>query len=335
MALRTPPSWLQNGSHPAENDRLTTQGLVPSTGVLGANSLFVTGPGTGMTVSVGAGWGAILSSTALAGVYQIYNDAATTLTVTTADVTNPRIDRVVATVSDSYYSGSTNTVAFQVIAGTPAVSPVAPATPSNSISLATISVAALATTISQGNLTDTRVQVPTTLAVASNYYSLSAARTLSAGATTDQSIFNVGLTLLPNTTYEYEVACVLTITTSSAVANTVNAKITTTTASVTSFDGWAMSGTPSGTTVQGFANLFSGGPTSSATVYTTPATAATYNLPIVMKGIVRTNTVAGGTFTPQIALTGTNTSAVSIQRGAFVKVNILGPASSNSVGSWA
>ena len=32
MALRTPPSWLQNGSHPAENDRLTTTGVIWRTG---------------------------------------------------------------------------------------------------------------------------------------------------------------------------------------------------------------------------------------------------------------------------------------------------------------
>jgi hypothetical protein len=37
MALRTPPSWLQNGSHPAENDRLTaTQALWAASGVFAA-----------------------------------------------------------------------------------------------------------------------------------------------------------------------------------------------------------------------------------------------------------------------------------------------------------
>jgi hypothetical protein len=35
MALRTPPSWLQNGSHPAENDRLTAQAIYSTTGVIG------------------------------------------------------------------------------------------------------------------------------------------------------------------------------------------------------------------------------------------------------------------------------------------------------------
>lgn len=334
MALRNPPSWLQNGSHPAENDRLSTQGLIPATGVLGANSLFVTGPGTGMTVSVGAGWGAVLSSTALAGVYQIYNDGATTLTVTAADVTNPRIDRVVATVSDSFYSGATNTVAFQVIAGTPAVSPVAPATPSNSISLATISVAAGATTISQGNITDTRQAITGTLAEAS-YYILTSARTLTPAVTTDQNIFGVSFTAAANTAYQFEVDCVLSVTTSTAVALSVNAKASFTLGSLTSIDGYAMSNTISGAAVNGYAQILAGGPPAFATVYTTPATAATYNIPITMRGVFRTNTAGSGTFSALIALGGTNTSAVSIQRGAIVKLNLLGPASSNSVGAWA
>lgn len=179
MALRTPPSWLQQGSHPAENDRLAMQGIVSSTGILGSSSLAVTANGTpNMSVNVAAGWGAIVSSTANAGVYQIYNDATTNLTVTTADATNPRIDRVVATVNDAYYSGLLNNVTFTVVAGTPAGSPSAPATPSNSISLATIAVAAGATTIVSGNITDTRTQVTTNLVSTSSFLTATSTATL-------------------------------------------------------------------------------------------------------------------------------------------------------------
>jgi hypothetical protein len=85
------------------------------------------------------------------------------LTITTADPTNPRIDRVVVTVNDAYYTGSLNNVVLQVLAGTPAGSPTAPATPANSISLATIAVAAGALSISSGNITDTRVLTTTNL----------------------------------------------------------------------------------------------------------------------------------------------------------------------------
>jgi hypothetical protein len=87
-----------------------------------------------------------------------------TLTITTADPTNPRIDLVCATVRDAFYSGANNDVIFQVIAGTPAGSPVAPSLPANSISLATVAVGAAVTQINTGNITDTRVDVTTNLA---------------------------------------------------------------------------------------------------------------------------------------------------------------------------
>ena len=165
MTVRTPPSWLQNGSHPAENDRLTTQALWATTGIINSASLEVTANSpVGMSVRVASGWAAIVGTTqANMGTYVGYNDATVTLGITTADLTNPRIDRVVMTVNDAYYTGSTNNVVLQVVAGTPAVSPVAPATPANSISLATVAVAANALSISSGNITDTRVLVTTNI----------------------------------------------------------------------------------------------------------------------------------------------------------------------------
>lgn len=167
MALRNPPSWLQNGSHPAENDRLTMQSIIGSSGIIGSSSLAVTQAASpAMSVLVASGWGAVVGDfTTNMGVYQFYNDAAATLAITTANPTNPRIDRVVVTVNDAFYTGVSNNVTFQVIAGTPAVTPVAPSTPSMSISLATIAVAAGATSILNANITDTRADVTTNLPV--------------------------------------------------------------------------------------------------------------------------------------------------------------------------
>lgn len=167
MALRTPPSWLQNGSHPAENDRLTTQALYATTGIIGSSSLAVSpNSPAGMSVVVASGWAAIVGTTqANMGTYVAFNDANTVLTVTTADPSNPRIDRVVVTVNDAYYTGVDNDVEFTVIAGTPAGSPTAPAVPANSISLATIAVGAGVTQINAGNITDTRVETTTNLPV--------------------------------------------------------------------------------------------------------------------------------------------------------------------------
>jgi hypothetical protein len=165
MTLVSPPSWLQAGSYPAESDRQIQQALYATTGIIGTSSLAVSpNSPAGMSVRVAAGWAAIVGTTqANMGVYTFYNDALTTLTVTTADPTNPRIDRVVVTVRDAYYSGAFNDVIFQVLAGTPAGSPTAPAIPANSISLATIAVAAAATSITSANITDTREDVTTNL----------------------------------------------------------------------------------------------------------------------------------------------------------------------------
>ena len=165
MVLRTPPSWLQNGSHPAENDRLTTQALWATTGIIKDTSLAVTqNSPTGLSVLVASGWAAIVGTTqANMGTYVGYNDATTTLSINTADPTNPRVDLVCMTVQDAYYTGSLNDVILQVVAGTPAGSPVAPALPANSITLATVAVGAGATSITNANITDTRVLVTTNI----------------------------------------------------------------------------------------------------------------------------------------------------------------------------
>ena len=165
MALRTPPSWQQNSSHPAENDRLTVQGIFRTSGVLSLADLAVSQSIVpAMSVSVASGWGVIIGTfQALMGAYQFTNDAATTLTIATADATNPRIDLICVTVTDSFYTGATNSVAFNVVTGTPAGSPAVPTTPTNSIVLAQVAVAALTTTIVNANITDVRAVVTNSL----------------------------------------------------------------------------------------------------------------------------------------------------------------------------
>lgn len=167
MTVHTPPSWLQNGSHPAENDRLTTQALWATTGIIAPTSLAVTANSpVGMSVRVAAGWAAIVGTIQPnMGTYVAYNDATVTLTIATANPSNPRIDLVCMTVNDSYYTGALDNVVLQVVTGTPASSPVAPTLPANSIALATVAVAAAATSISSGNITDQRVSVTTNLPI--------------------------------------------------------------------------------------------------------------------------------------------------------------------------
>jgi len=156
MALRTPPSWLQNGSHSAENDRLTTQALWKTSGVINSGDFNLTQNSTpNMTVNAAPGWAAIVGNyQANMGVYMAYNDATTNLTIATASTTNPRIDLICLTVSDAYYTGATNTVAFNVVTGTPAASPTVPATPTNSLALGQIYVGTSVTSILTANITN-------------------------------------------------------------------------------------------------------------------------------------------------------------------------------------
>jgi hypothetical protein len=203
MTLQTPPSWLQAGSYPAQYDRLTQQALYATTGIIGTSSLAVTANSpVGMSVRVASGWAAVVGTTTTnMGVYTFFNDAQETLTITTANPTNPRIDLVCATVRDAFYSGASNDVIFQVIAGTPAGSPVAPALPANSISLATVAVAAAATQINSGDITNTRVDVTTNLPVVT----LTSTQTLT-NKTLTAPIINLSINANTATTYTFVLA---------------------------------------------------------------------------------------------------------------------------------
>ena len=189
MALRNPPSWLQNGSHPAENDRLTTTGAIWNVkGIADYGSFKVSQSATpAMTVSVAGGHALVEGTqTASQGLYIVYNDAAVTVAVTTASPTLPRIDRLCLTVQDAFYGGTANNqVILQVVAGTPNATPAAPAEPANSLTLALIAVAANQTTIVNGNITDSR----TTAQLSENAFTAAnvAANTLTVNGITSQT----------------------------------------------------------------------------------------------------------------------------------------------------
>ena len=218
MTVRTPPSWLQNGSHPAENDRLTTQALWATTGIINSASLLVTqNTPAGLSVVVASGWAAIVGTTqANMGTYVTYNDASAVLSLNTADPTNPRIDLVCATVNDAYYTGSLNNVVLQVVAGTPAGSPVAPALPANSITLATVAVGAGATAITNANITDTRVLVTTNIPEVGDISAVVAGTGLSGGGTSGS------VTLAINTAVTADLTTAQTLTNKTLTSPVIN-----------------------------------------------------------------------------------------------------------------
>jgi len=169
MTERNPPSWLQAGTHPAEHDRLSTSATWKAEGIVGQNDLAVSAKATpAMSVNVAAGAAIVAGDEdPYQGHYHLVNDATKSVTVTTADGTNPRIDLIVARVYDSAYSGADDEWALECIAGTPSGSPSAPATPDNALVLAQISVAAGATSITSGNITDKRVPAASRVATVS------------------------------------------------------------------------------------------------------------------------------------------------------------------------
>ena len=206
MTLQTPPSWLQAGSYPAQYDRLTAQALWATTGIIGSTSLAVTqNSPAGMSVRVASGWAAIVGTTTTnMGVYTVFNDATTVATITAADFTNPRIDLVCVTVRDAFYSGANNDVIFNVVAGTPAGSPVAPATPANSIALATVAVAANASTIVTADITDARVEVTSNLA--GDISSVTAGAGLTGGGSSGAVTLAASIATNPQTGTSYTLA---------------------------------------------------------------------------------------------------------------------------------
>jgi hypothetical protein len=123
--------------------------------------VFLTGNGdcvvaaaSGMNITIAPGTVVVPNSSG-SGSYRVYNPTSQTLTVTTAPVSpNNRIDLVCATVVDNGNSSSFGEI--QIVAGTPAVSPSAPATPTNSIALAQVFVGFGVVSINSGNITDVR-----------------------------------------------------------------------------------------------------------------------------------------------------------------------------------
>lgn len=118
-------------------------------GSSGTNELKPFGDSSGMNVKVYAGQ-------AMVRGHYFVSTATETLTVTTSNPTNPRIDAVVLELDPA-----ANSIVLKVIAGTPAATPVAPTLTQTDAGiyqqlLGTVAVAAGTGLITAGNVTDSR-----------------------------------------------------------------------------------------------------------------------------------------------------------------------------------
>ncbi len=167
MAFLTPPTWLENSSlHNAQDYRTMLASLLGgASGVASATALAVTEKsGTAnMSVDVAAG-GAFVAGTRAddQGAYHAYNDDTVNVSISAADATNPRIDRVLVQIRDGAQDvGLTqNDARIFVEEGTPAASPTAPTiSVADYIELAQVTVPASATSITDSDITDVRTVV--------------------------------------------------------------------------------------------------------------------------------------------------------------------------------
>lgn len=157
MALLV-PLFQQNNEYSARVVRqmLTVLG---TEGHIGANDLQVTpNSPADFTVNVATGKAFITGDDQQnQGNYLIVNEDTVNLAVGSPDASYTRVDLVCATIRDANAGGAAGDDAiFQVIAGTPAATAIAPSLPVSSISLATITVGTATASIGSAEITDTR-----------------------------------------------------------------------------------------------------------------------------------------------------------------------------------
>lgn len=153
-AMTTAALWNRSGTFTTEDAFASAGGVKDNPGTTPAN---VTQNSLGADLSVDVSEGQVLvqavHSGASAGTYVWTNTDTVNVPLTTPpDATNPRIDLVVIQATDTTFGDASSGLSPLVITGIPAATPSAPSIPLNSTPLATIDVAANATTIVNANL---------------------------------------------------------------------------------------------------------------------------------------------------------------------------------------
>lgn len=179
MAAVNPPPWMQAGSYPARNDRLTTAGhlyyagwstdeatpLRPRAGVRpsyqGYQLKARAAATPNMTVIVSAGFAWVDNHDINGyGTYVMVNDADVTLTIAPAGGAGQyRKDTIGFTIYDAETAGSVSECRLEVVQGpyaSSAAATVRGTIPPNMVVLADIAIAPSQTSIATGNITDAR-----------------------------------------------------------------------------------------------------------------------------------------------------------------------------------
>ena len=195
VALVQPPTWLQNGSYSARMDRNLVD-LFFTEGVLapGAGDFEVveTSP-LSNSVAIQAGRAVVTGDDeANQGKYLCVNETTLNLPLAAAPVADSRIDLIYLRVNDPVAGGPAgNNATIEVLAGTPSVTPVAPATPSTAIPLAEILRTVGDTFVDNSMITDVRTPASgQTFTVRSNFEILTTAQRLALTPYAGQSVFD-------------------------------------------------------------------------------------------------------------------------------------------------
>lgn len=158
--LINPPTWTQNGSYTAEQDRRLIGAIVRTEGVANSSSMVPTVVANSRQVSISAGGAYVNGDYAQVGaggggMYFSYNDGAFEVALPVSG-TIARYDLIVLRVYDSAVSGSINEARFEVVTGTPAESPRIPAVPRSAIAIAAVKINPGTTHIQASDLADQR-----------------------------------------------------------------------------------------------------------------------------------------------------------------------------------
>ncbi|MFI6247014.1 hypothetical protein [Streptomyces sp. NPDC051016] len=155
MNLRS--SWVAETGQTREDTRLTQlgattpanplevrSGILPGSydGLYRMSGFWTEGTGGSMKATVHEGR-AVVAAGATQGAYPVTLPEPTSLTFADGDASNPRIDLIVLRIYDSLYDNSGQTkAALEIVRGTPAATPVAPAAPAIALPIYQVKVPA-------------------------------------------------------------------------------------------------------------------------------------------------------------------------------------------------